>query len=182
MFGFGKGRRELNLIPEEEQKLRTKKIRVITLVIIGLVFGVQVLIFVVVVALEQTEKGTRDSLSQDLAAKNSQWQQISGPAEQIKVTKNKLSSYNAFLTSHEDPNSKISKIQKVIPEGIILTSLSIVEKNKVNLGGKAANPEVLYQLHNVLQASEKDFDLVTLDAIDKVVEGDYTFIINLTLK
>ena len=42
MFGFGKGSRELNLIPEEEQKLRTKKIRLVTIGVIGLILGLQI--------------------------------------------------------------------------------------------------------------------------------------------
>lgn len=182
MFGFGKGSRELNLIPEEEQKLRTKKIRVATLVIIGLVLGVQIIVFVGITVLEQREKGAKDSLEQELTERNSQWKQISGPAEQIKVTKNKLSAFSAFLASNQDPNLKISKVQKAIPKGITLTTLSIVKTNKVTLEGKAAKPDVIYQLYNSLQAKEEDFDSIKLAAIDKVTVGEYTFIIDFTLK
>jgi len=181
MFGFGKSR-ELNLIPEEERKQRTKKIRVVTLVVVGFVLGMQVLAFVGITLLEQSEKRATASLESDLAEKNSQWQQIAGPAEQIKVTKNKLSTYTSFLAAHVDPNSKISKVQKFIPGGITLTNLSIIEASKVSLEGKAAKPEVIYQLYNTLKDREEDFDAVKLVGMDKTTTDNYTFIIGFTLK
>lgn len=181
MFGFGKSR-ELNLIPEEERKQRTKKIRVITLVTVGFVLGMQVLVLVGTTILEQREKGAAISLESELVEKNRQWKQIAGPAEQIKVTKSKLSAYNSFLKVHEDPNSKISKVRKALPNGITLTTLSIMEASKVTLNGKADKPEVIYQMYNSLQDGEEDFDLVKLVAIDKVAVNDYTFIIDFTLK
>jgi len=142
----------------------------------------QVLTLVGITALEQIENSTTTSLEKELAEKNSQWQQIAEPAEQIKVTKNKLSTYTSFLTAHVDPNSKISKVQKAIPKGITLINLSIVETSKVSLGGKADKPEVIYQLYNTLQGKKKDFDSVKLVAIDKITTNDYTFIIDFTLK
>ena len=181
MFGFGKSR-ELNLIPEEERKQRTKKIRVVTLVVVGFVLGMQVLAFVGKALLEQIEKRATASLEEELAEKNSRWQQIAEPAEQIKVTKNKLSTYNSFLTTHEDPNSKISKVRKALPKGITLTTLSLMETNKVTLNGQAGKPEVIYQLYNSLQDKEEDFDSIKLISIDKITAGSYNFIINFTLK
>ena len=181
MFGFGKSR-ELNLIPEEERKQRTRKIRVVTLVAVGVVLGMQVLVFVGITFLEQREKSVTVSLERELIEKNNQWQQIAEPAERIKVTKNKLSTYTAFLAAHASPNSKISKVQKALPKGITLITLSIVETNKVTLNGEADKPEVIYQLYNSLQAGEQDFDLIKLISIDKITTGTYNFIINFTLK
>lgn len=181
MFGFGKSR-ELNLIPEEERKQRTRRIRVVTLLVVGFVLGMQVLSFVGITLLEQIEKRATASLEEELAEKNSEWQQIAGPAEQIKVTKNKLSTYNSFITDHVDPNSKISKVQKFIPGGVTLTNLSIVEASKVSLEGEASKPEVIYQLYNTLQDREEDFDAVKLVGMDKTSPNNYVFIIGLTLK
>ena len=182
MFGFGKGSRELNLIPEEERKQRTKKIRVITLVIIGFVLGMQILTFVGIFVLDQREKGITVSLEKELAEKNNQWKQISEPAEQIKVTKSKLSTFNSFLSTQVDPNSKIGRVQKVLPLGVTLTTLAITKENKVTLNGTVDKPEVIYQLYNLLQDREKEFDSIKLGAIDKVADNDYTFIIDFTLK
>ena len=182
MFGFGKGSRELNLIPEEEQKLRTKKIRLVTIGVIGLILGLQIATIFGFVALEQAEKNTRESLEQELATKNSQWQSIASPAEQIKVTKSKLATYNSFTTSHQNPNSKISQIRESIPVGVTLTNLSFSKTNETTVQGTASKPSVIYQFFNVLQDRPEDFDKVELDAIDKDSVSSYSFIIKFSLK
>ena len=182
MFGFGKGSRELNLIPEEEQKLRNKKIKVVTLVVVGLLVGLQLAIFFGITFLEQIEKNSRNSLERDLTKKTSEWQSIASPAAQIKTTKNKLATYNTFLTSHSDPNSKISKVQKAIPTGILLKNLSISNKNEIKVEGEASQPNVIYQFSNVLNEGKQDFNKVVLEAISKSDTGVYNFIINFNLK
>ncbi len=182
MFGFGKGSRELNLIPEEEQKIRTKRIRLITLGIIGLILALQVATFIGILSLEQIEKNTRGSLEEELATKNSQWQSSASPAAQIIVTKNKLTTFNSFTKSHQDPNLNITKIQKSIPTGITLTGLSILNTNEATVLGTAGKPSVIYQFFNTLQDKEGDFDKVELEAVDKVSAGSYNFIIKFDLK
>ncbi|MCH8821842.1 hypothetical protein IID23_04985, partial [Patescibacteria group bacterium] len=45
--GFGKSQRELNLIPEEQQKLKSRKIKIVVIVISAVVISLQIGVFVV---------------------------------------------------------------------------------------------------------------------------------------
>ncbi len=181
LFGlFGKPQ-DINLIPEEEQKLKAVRIRFIILGVIAVVIIAELLVFFFVTLIAQGEKGSNNKLQKEVSLKNTEWQKIASPAAQVKVIKTKLSTYQLFDDQHPSIPLLIGKLQKVMPTGIELTSLSITNLGKVSIQAKASKPSIIYQFFSVLQETE-DFDSIELEGIGKQGTGGYNFILSLTVK
>src|SRR3989344_9443051 len=100
LFGlFGK-RQDINLIPEEEQKIRTRKIQVISVLGLVLIILAQLLLLGLVTSLTFQEGRNQSKLENTLAQRNSEWDKIATPAASLKVVKTKLSSYESFNGQH----------------------------------------------------------------------------------
>ena len=182
MFGFGKGPRELNLIPKEEQKIRVNRIKVLTLGILVVVIGFELIIFSGVFLITQVEQNTNKDLQQKLSQKESAWQQISEKANAAKEIKTNLAAAESFNTKHPNLRSFIQKIQKVTPDGVRITSVSVTKLGRSSIQATTTQPNIIYQFFNILQEKSEDFDSITLVSVGKSEDGGYNFIFDLKVK
>ena len=182
LFGlFGK-RQDINLIPEEEQKIRTRKIQVISVLGLVLIILAQLLLFGLVTSLTFQEGRNQSKLEDSLATKNSQWNKIATPAASLKVVKTKLSSYESFNNDHPLLPQLLKKIQDYMPSGTKFTDVSITADREASIQGEASDPAVIYQFVNVLNDKKDDFSLVKLEGISKLATGSYSFVLSLNVK
>ncbi len=182
MFGFGKGSRELNLIPKEEQKIRTARIKILTFGTLFVVIAFELLVFFGVFLINQAEQNTNKDLKQTLSQKEAEWQQFATKANSVKEVKTNLAAAEIFNDQHPNLESFIQKIQKVIPSGIILTNLSVTKSGEVSIQATAAKSAVIYQFFSVLRERTEDFDEVNLISVAKSDSGGYNFILDLKVK
>lgn len=181
-FGFGKGPRELNLIPKEEQKIRTTRIKVLTLGILAVVIGFELIIFSGVFLITQVEQNTNKDLQEKLTQKESEWQQFSEKANAAKEIKTNLEAAESFNSQHPNLGSFIQKIQRVIPDGVRLTNISVTKLGKSSIQATTAQPNTIHQFFNELQKRSEDFDSLELVSVGKSDEGGYNFILDLKVK
>ncbi|MEX0616940.1 MAG: PilN domain-containing protein [Candidatus Woykebacteria bacterium] len=179
---FGGKERELNLIPEEEQKSRVFKIKIATLLTsVVLVFSELVLFSFLLVA-EKSEDGVRDRLEKQKAAKEQELQAYSALASQTKIIKSGISIHDTFELTHPPMDLLIHKILKVTPGGINLNSLTLSTQKRASLEGFSKDPAVIYQFFNVLQGQTSQFDSVDLTKVDKASKESYNFLITVQIK
>ena len=182
LFGlFGK-RQDINLIPEEEQKIRTRKIQVISVLGLVLIILAQLLLFGLVTSLTFQEGRNQSRLEDNLAAKNSEWDKIATSAASLKIVKTKLAFYESFNSQHPSLPELAKKIQDNMPSGTELTNISITSNGEVSIQGEASNPAVIYQFVNTLNDKKNDFSLVKLEGVSKLTTGNYSFVLSLNLK
>ena len=182
LFGFFGKSQDINLIPEEEQKIRTRKIQVISVLGLVLIILAQLLLFGLVTSLTFQEGRNQSKLENTLAQRNSEWDKIATPAASLKVVKTKLSSYESFNNQHPSLPELLKKIQDNMPSGIGLTNISITSNREASIQGEAFDPSVIYQFVNVLNDKKDDFSLVKLEGISKLATGSYSFVLSLNVK
>lgn len=182
MFGFGKGPRELNLIPKEEQKVRATRIKVLTVGILSAVITFELIIFFGVFFITQVEQNANKDLKQTLSQKEAEWQQFSAKANSAKEIKTNLVAAESFNSQHPNLGSFIQKIQKVTPDGVKLTSLSVTKSGEASIQATTARPNIIHQFFNILQAKSEEFDAVELISVGKSDSGGYNFVFDLKVK
>ncbi len=182
LFGlFGKSS-DINLIPEEEQKLRTKKIRSAVLVVLAAILAGEVLAYVGVFLVDNKEKSQQKKLQYQLSADNLEWQEVSTPAATLKAAKGKISLYQSFLSTHPAQEARVKKIQDSLPVGIRVKTLSVTGDGSVQLEGEAQRPAIVYQSLNYLNENKQDFDSPKIVGISKLGAASYDFIFSFKLK
>lgn len=182
IFGFGKSQRELNLIPEEQQKLKARKIKIVVIVISAVVISLQVGVFVVAQGLVLSEQSTQNNLEEELALKNREWKKVASPAASVQTIKSKLATHQKFSLEHPEPKIFIDKIRSFLPQGIVLLDISVDKTGDSVMSGTAPDPGVIYQFINVLNDKKTIFSNPVLNSVDKNDSGGYNFIIEVIVK
>lgn len=180
--GFGKSQRELNLIPEEQQKLKARKIKIVVIVISAVVISLQIGVFVVAQGLVLSEQNTQSNLEEELVLKNAEWEKVASPAASVQTIKSKLATYQKFSLEHPEPKIFIDKIRNSLPQGIVLLDISVDKTGDSVMTGTVDNPGVIYQFINVLNDKKTIFDKPVLNSVDKNDSGGYNFIIEVIVK
>lgn len=181
-FGlFGGDNKELNLIPEEQQKSRGRRIKaLITLVSLAIV-GASLLLYFFILGLYQFERINKSKLEKDYSAKLAEWQQVASLAASVKTVKTKLASYESFKNTNPEFNLKVNKLLNALPEGVQIKSLSTKNSGDTDLEGRVQKASVMYQLFNVLNEQKENFDNVKLEGVS-LIGGGFDFIISLKIK
>jgi hypothetical protein len=182
MFGFGKGPRELNLIPKEEQKIRTARIKIVTVIILLSVIAAELFVFFGVFLITQVEQNTNKDLKQTLSQKEAEWEQFSAKANSAKEIKTNLATAESFNSQHPNLGSSVQKIQKVTPDGVRLTSVAVTKSGEASIQATTDQPNVIYQFFSVLQEKSGEFDAVELISVGKSDSGGYNFVVDLKVK
>lgn len=176
---FGKNRQELNLIPEEQQKIRLSKIKILAIFIVVIVVVAQLLIYSFIFILNQRENNKYSDLKEEFSLQETEWGKYATLVDSVKRIKSNLASYNTFIGTHPDLDQSIRKIQVVTPIGIKFSSVSITNLGEVSIQGSALSPGTIYQFINVLKEKTQDFGAVELKSIGVGEEKGYNFVINL---
>ena len=180
--GFSKSQRELNLIPEEQQKLKSRKIKIVVIVISAVVISLQIGVFVVAQGLVLSEQNTQNNLEEELVLKNREWEKVASPAASVQTIKSKLATYQKFSSEHPEPKIFIDKIRSFIPQGIVLLDISVNKTGDSVMSGTALEPDVIYQFLNVLNAEKTTFSKPVLNSVNKNDSGGYNFIVEVIVK
>ena len=180
--GFAKNKRELNLIPEEQQKLKARKIKIVVIVISAVVISLQIGVFVTAQGLVLSEQNTQSNLEDELVLKNREWEKVASPAASAQTIKSKLATHQKFSLEHPEPKIFIDKIRDFLPQKIVLLDISVNKSGDSVMSGNAPDPGVIYQFLNVLNDEKTVFSKPVLNSIDKNGSGGYNFIVEVIVK
>lgn len=180
MWFFSK-RSDINLIPEEEQALRTTRVRLITVVVLVALVGLELLVYLLLTGLQLREENTQDKIADEIQQKNAQWQEVASSAASLKVVKNKVNEYRSFANEYFVLEEYIKKVGNIVPTKVDLTDLMIDKDGETEVSGKAPSPADIFQFLNVLNKESEVFEAPLLISAGKISEGGYSFIIKFTV-
>ncbi len=177
---FGKRKREdINLIPEEQQVLKTqankKGIVVFFIIIVTILFGTYGLVF----ALQMSVKAEGKRITSDIKKQSAAFQKEATVAASIKQIQTKYSAFKKQKTEIglED---KLDHLANSLPSRVQITALSLDPFGKAEVAAKAFSAATAYQFIETLRAEKADFANVVLTALSQGKEGtQVTF--NLTM-
>src|SRR3990167_2096778 len=165
---FSKNRRDLNLIPEEERTLKTRRNRRLIAAFVVLVLLAEVAVFAAVSFLQISEQSRQQDIARQTSQKNAQWQKIASVAATAKGIKTDINLLGSFPKKYFGVEDALAKIKEVIPTRVKLTALDADSTGKVNLTGNTADPANILQLFNTLQEKTTLFGSVRLESVNKV--------------
>lgn len=183
LFGlFGRKRQDINLIPEEERKLRINKIRILTIFILSSLIIFEIAVFSFLVVLTQREKNAVNNIQDDIAIQTTKWESVASKATAVKSVKSKLASVKTFENQSPSLNDFVNKIKNTLPKEVDLTSINTKSTGESTLEGSTSKPNVILQLFEEMSRNQKDFSEVTLSAVNIGADGGFTFIIDFNTK
>lgn len=125
------------------------------------------------------QKVSLNNLNKEVSDKTAAWQALQGLATDVKNINGKDQIVVATTKKYSDFQKNLNRIRDLLPEGVVLDSLTINNEGKAVITGTSADAAVVYQFHEVLKEQEDVVNPV-LDSLSKTGE-DYNFNISLNL-
>ncbi len=171
--------KDINLIPESETSSGLEK-AVLPLILFGVIIGVTVAAGLFLLFLNSQAQAKAKEQEDQIAVKNSEWQKVASAAATTSQIKNKLGSYQTFVTKYPPLENYIATIGKHLPEDVTLTSLDVDNSGVVRLQAKTTSSESAYQFTEVFSNTANVFSNVKIAGVSRdVSSGEYT--ISLTM-
>lgn len=171
--------KDINLIPESETSAGLEK-AVLPLILFGVTIVITTSVGLLLLFLNTQEVAKSKGQEDQIAVKNSEWQKVASAAATTSQIKNKLNSYQTFVTKYPPMENYISTIGKYLPEDVVLTSLDIDNGGVVSLQARTTSSASAYQFTEVFNNATNVFSNVKIAGITRdPVKEEYT--ISLTM-
>jgi Tfp pilus assembly protein PilN len=175
---FGKKKQTIDLLPEKEVQKQKSNFSVYLL--LGLIIFLQIAAYAIVFLLNNSSQGNLTSLQNQELELQKKWNKFSAIATDVKQVKTKLGFYQSFNTTHSGLDKRLEKIASLVPDGVLINTITMNNKGKTTLMGTAEKPEDAYQMEAVIKETS-GVSLVNLSSVSKK-GSNYSFDINFEVK